>query len=404
MSKKSKHRVHHIAANKKNKVGRRKRYNDDERELFREDYTVKKPCKPCPKQVNMKPREPQPNKYDEQQVKELVNLAAKNQQLLDDMTIDARIAKAKQKKADNIVKTFDIWGAQSPENRKVDFTGKPVPEPHKLSARVPSIDELQGKTCGAIELPQTAVSYNPTYLSQQQVIAKLAKEYISEDKVAAKLKAIRPSNFTSEEVHEEHVNALLKYILERDNIKPAPPDKQDDHTSELDTSEQSSLTINAAASRLPLTDDVRRLLEENKLEAVHMTQTDRRLKRREIREMSQELKVLDDLLTQVNISKLAASIDAGTFDINELASRSIEKTLGATEKKIRQPTDRKIPKEEPPVPLTEDCKGTMRLVKPVGSVLEDRWVSAQRRNLIEVGTPNNPDKQNATREWRVIVH
>lgn len=405
MSKKSKHRVHHIAANKKSKVSRKKHY-DDERELFREDYIIKKPCKPCPKQLSMKLKEPQPNKYEEQQVKELVNLASKNQQLLTDMTIDARIAKAKQKKADNIVKTFDIWGTPVAERKSVDYTGNPIPEPHKLSARVPSVDELQGRTCGAIELPKTAVSYNPTYLSQQQVIEKLAKEYVFEDKIAAKLKAIRPSNFTPEEVHEEHVNALLQYILNRDSAQSESSKKQDedDNTTELEASRQPSLDINAAASSLPLTDEQRRLLEENKFEAVHMTQTDRRLKRREIKEMCQELKVLDDLIKQVHISKLAASIDAGTFDIDKLADKSIVTKLDETEKKIRQPTDRKIPKEEPPVPLTEDCKGTMRLVKPVGSVFEDRWVSAQQRNLIEVGVPNNPDKQNATREWKVIVH
>lgn len=402
MSRKSKHRIHHITASKKSKVSRKRHY-DDERELFREDYVVKKPCNPCPKQVHMKPREPQPNKYDEQQVKEFIKLANENQQLLDEMTLNARIAKAKQKKTDNIVKTFDIWSAPAPEKQVVDYTGKPIPVPHKLSERVPSINELQGKTTSAIELPHTAVSYNPTYLSQQQVIERLARKYISEDKAAAKLRAIRPSSFTPEEVHEEHINALLQYILERDKIKAAPLEQQGSHASEFDTS-QPPLITDTASSRLPLTDEARRLLEENKLEEVHMTQTDRRLKRRQIREMSQELKALDELIKQVHISKLAASIDAGTFDINKLTSQSIETEIGKAEKKIRQPTDRPIPQEEPPVPLTEDCKGTMRLVKPVGSVLSDRWVSAQRRNLIEIGVPNNPDKQNATRQWKVIVH
>ncbi|EFO62590.1 Hypothetical protein GLP15_2426 [Giardia lamblia P15] len=402
MSRKSKHRIHHITVNKRGKAGRRKQY-DDERELFREDYVVKKPCNPCPKQVNMKPREPQPNKYDEERIKEFVKLAGENQQLLDDMTLDARITKAKQEKTDNIIKTFDIWGIPLPERRTTDFTGKPIPVPHKLSERVPGVDELQGKASGAVELPQTAASYNPTYLSQQQVIEKLAKKYISEDKVAMKLKAIRPSSFTPEEVHEEHVNALLQYIVERDKAQ-AQPDQQDDRVSEPNAFEQPLSPTNTAASRLPLTDEVRRLLEEHKLEEVHMTQTDRRLKRRQIREMSQELKVLDDLIKQVHISKLAASIDAGTFDINNLANQSIETELGRIGKKLPQPTDRPVPKEEPPVPLTEDCKGTMRLVKPVGSVLQDRWVSAQRRNLVEIGVPNNPNKQNATREWKVIVH
>ena len=252
-------------------------------------------------------------------------------------------------------------------------------------------------------MPHTAVSYNPTYLSQQQVIERLARKYISEDKAAAKLRAIRPSSFTPEEVHEEHINALLQYIIERDKIKAAPLEQQGSHASEFDTSRPPLIT-DTASSRLPLTDEARHLLEENKLEEVHMTQTDRQLKRRQIREMSQELKVLDELIKQVYISKLAASIDAGTFDINKLTSQSIETEIGKAEKKIRQPTDRPIPKEEPPVPLTEDCKGTMRLVKPVGSVLSDRWISAQRRNLIEIGVPNNPDKQNATRQWKVIVH
>lgn len=403
MSRKSKHRIHHITVNKKSKTGRRRQYSD-ERELFREDYVVKKPCNPCPKQVNMKLREPQPNKYDEEQIKELVKLAGENQQLLNEMTLDARITKAKQKKTDSIVKTFDIWGTPLPEKRTIDFTGKPIPVPHKLSARVPGVDELRGKGSSAVELPQTAVSYNPTYLSQQQVIEKLAKKYVSEDKVAMKLKAIRPSSFTPEEVHEEHVNAILQYIIERDKAQAAQPDQQDGYASEFDASEQSLSVADTAASRLPLTDEIRRLLEEHKLEEVHMTQTDRRLKRRQIREMSQELKVLDELIKQVHISKLAASIDAGTFDINNLANQSIETELGRIEKKVRQPTDRPVPEEEPPVPLTEDCKGTMRLVKPVGSVLQDRWVSAQRRNLVEIGVPNNPNKQNATREWKVIVH
>ena len=69
----------------------------------------------------MKPREPQPNKYDEQQVKEFIKLANENQQLLDDMTLNARIAKAKQKKTDNIVKTFDIWSAPAPDKQVVDY-------------------------------------------------------------------------------------------------------------------------------------------------------------------------------------------------------------------------------------------------------------------------------------------
>lgn len=128
MSRKSKHRIHHITVNKKSKTGRRRQYSD-ERELFREDYVVKKPCNPCPKQVNMKPREPQPNKYDEEQIKELVKLAGENQQLLNEMTLDARITKAKQKKTDSIVKTFDIWGTPLPEKRTIDFTGKPIPVP-----------------------------------------------------------------------------------------------------------------------------------------------------------------------------------------------------------------------------------------------------------------------------------
>lgn len=283
-------------------------------------------------------------------------------QLGADPSIESKLSLKKrmaeiQKEEDRLpVAVYDVWGAPSdpaasPPTRKV---GEPVRSVAEILTSKPTLP---------VDAPSTAVSYNPTFSAQQHAIEKEAARL---EKINAQVDAQRTARYIppsrterQELVRQEFIQSMKTASLPVD----APAAENDAHCaqepdpSSNDDSADAALTVPRKLDRLKIKAGIANL--EKELVAI-----DRQIQR-ELREQ-----FVNELQTKEGAEDEGAT---GAFVVKRRPLR----------RKLRQPgtTLPEVPVSD--VPLMEECNGSLRRLHPQGNLFRERWLSAQRRNIIE---------------------
>ncbi|XP_055944989.1 ribosome biogenesis protein NOP53-like [Argiope bruennichi] len=283
-----------------------------------------------------------------------------------------RVAKAPQLKKDvpqKVVQKGDLFAAEirdlwADEGKSVDpeiedlikfrdeYTCKRTPKVPEHRYQKPSL-------LPAVEVPHSGTSYNPDFFDHQDLLREAVKVEESKQKEEMHLKRVLTDMFPSKA--EAPTQESILQEMSQGLFEEADPE-EDNQT------ETALLSYNPPVSH------------ENRLP---------KAKRRRKKEMKEKerLRKLERLqkkrLSEVyRIKSLKSEIKKEAKETQKKVERNLQRRA---EKMFKPRTLSKYKYENPDleVNLSEELGDSLRTLKPEGNLLEDRYKSLQRRNLIE---------------------
>jgi len=262
---------------------------------------------------------------------------------------------------------YDVWADEAPT--PVDLN--PYLEPVR-TRKVQAPSTLKVKPAAAVHLPAVQVaeagaSYNPTMEDHQDLLRKAHK--VEEDKIAQR----------------EHINKQLEYrreLLELNDDEVAKADDEEEEESDAhsdDDEETRKRKENQKKSRT----------ERNRLRKAKETQQDEK-RRRQDKELNKELHKLNE------IQKTVEELEQEQLENAEKRKARQEEKEKAGLPRLGKYYVQKAPIE---VQLTDELSESLRTLKPEGNAFRDRFVSLQKRNIIEPRLPVNHKRRYRLKEY-----
>ncbi|XP_010739547.2 ribosome biogenesis protein NOP53 [Larimichthys crocea] len=278
----------------------------------------------------------------------------RQKQLLNRRPVDRTVKKAVTEANNNPDREYyDIWGQESKNTADpwyLQQTGKKlVKRPEKLNEK-PSV-------LPAVEVIAPGGSYNPDFFSHQALLQEAhdieVKKQKEEDKIAKQLAVNRADTATEETVFNEQVEGLVEEENEEEEVA-------------LDEEEE-----DGAVGAIVLAD--KKTEKKRKREKAEKIKEQQRLADRRQTDQRQQLFQLRSI--KASIKQQAQKTQAK--QIKRKAKQEAQKAQPRRLGKLKfQPQDMEVQ-------LSDELAGSLRRLKPEGSVLKDRFKSLQKRNLIE---------------------
>ncbi|XP_034461055.1 ribosome biogenesis protein NOP53 [Hippoglossus hippoglossus] len=246
---------------------------------------------------------------------------------------------------------YDIWGQETKDSGDpwyLQQTGKKrVKRPEKLNEK-PSV-------LPAVEVIAPGGSYNPDFFSHQALLKDAheveVKKKKAEDKLERQLAVNKDDTATVDTILQEEVEGLV----EEDEEETAPVEEDDD------------AVVGAIASGQKKTE------RQRKKEKAEKIKGQLRLADRRETDQKQQLFQLRSIKASVKEQEHNTGEKQKLRKANQEAQKSQPRRLGRLK---FQPQDMEVQ-------LSDELAGSLRQLKPEGSVLKDRFKSLQKRNLIE---------------------
>ncbi|XP_058274849.1 ribosome biogenesis protein NOP53 isoform X2 [Hemibagrus wyckioides] len=248
---------------------------------------------------------------------------------------------------------YDLWSAGSPDTADPYYLEqtkkKLVKRPEKLNEK-PSI-------LPAVEVIAPGGSYNPDFLSHQTLLLEAheaeVKKVKAEEKLERKLALNRMDIATEESTFREQVEGLIE---------------EDEGDEKKETQEDSK---DAAIG--PTAQPEKKTERQRKREKAERIKELRKAAERKKLQSRQQLFQLRSIGADVKQRELRTKMRQTKRKAKQEAERALPRRLG----KLRfQDPDLEVQ-------LSDELAGSLRTLKPEGSVLKDRFKSLQKRNLIE---------------------
>ncbi|XP_062274948.1 ribosome biogenesis protein NOP53 isoform X1 [Scomber scombrus] len=247
---------------------------------------------------------------------------------------------------------YDIWGQEPKEVGDAWFlqqTGKKrVKRPEKLNEK-PSV-------LPAVEVIAPGGSYNPDFFSHQALLQEAheveVKKQKAEDKIERQLAVNREDTATEETIYQEQVEGLV----EEDDEEEAAPIEEEEIAS-----------VGAITVAEKKTERQRRKERAEKLK------WQRRQANRLYNNQRQQLFQLRSIKASIKQQEQTTKDNQK----ERLAKKEAEKAQPRRLGKL------KFQAQDLEVKLSDELAGSLRQLKPEGSILKDRFKSLQKRNLIE---------------------
>ncbi|KAK5868281.1 hypothetical protein PBY51_009310 [Eleginops maclovinus] len=249
---------------------------------------------------------------------------------------------------------YDIWAQETKSTADpwyLQQTGKTrVKRPEKLNEK-PSV-------LPAVEVIAPGGSYNPDFFSHQALLQDAheveVKKQKAEDKLERQLAVNKDHLATEETIFREQVEGLV----EEENV-----DEEDAGAEE----EEDGVMFGAISQAIKKTEKDRRRERAEKLKE----------QRREADKVKtfkqQQLFQLRSIKTSIKQDEADTKVKQIQRKANQEAQKSQPRRLGKL----------KFQAQDLEVQLSDELAGSLRQLKPEGSVLKDRFKSMQKRNLIE---------------------
>ncbi|XP_029964890.1 ribosome biogenesis protein NOP53 isoform X1 [Salarias fasciatus] len=279
----------------------------------------------------------------------------KQKRLLNRRPVDRTTKKAVTEANNNPDRDYyDIWGQEPKDSSDpwyLQQTGKKrVKRPESLKEK-PSV-------LPAVEVIAPGGSYNPDFFSHQALLQEAhdveVKKKKQEDKIERQLAFDKKDTATEETKLREQVEGLVE-------------EEEEDEAEAATNQEEEDVAVGAIALAQKKTEKQRKkekalkIKEQQRL--ADRQKTDRQQQLFQLRSIKASIKQREQSTKQKQISRKA----------KQEAQKSQPRRLG----KLKfQPQDLEVK-------LSDELAGTLRQLKPEGSILKDRFKSLQKRNLIE---------------------
>ncbi|KAI0216558.1 Ribosome biogenesis protein NOP53 [Lamellibrachia satsuma] len=260
---------------------------------------------------------------------------------------------------------YDLWGDEVTEAQE-----KPVVQT-SATKTLPHLRKHPSKAA-AVEVPHPGASYNPTYDDHQDLLKKAADVEIAKEKEELKLTRALDDKFPKKSrasLEDDWMKEMAAGLFEEQEWEEE--EEEGDKVKEEAKDEDESTTITG------INPPVRR--DNEKTEKERRKQKLKKDEERKVR-LEKEKKLRNNEIFR--LKSIKAQVRDREKILGERASRRTElkaKKLGET---VRLG---KLKYEEPvlEIKLSDELEGSLRLLKPEGNLLEDRFHSLQKRNIIE---------------------
>ncbi|KAL3056995.1 hypothetical protein OYC64_007476 [Pagothenia borchgrevinki] len=249
---------------------------------------------------------------------------------------------------------YDIW---APE---IKSTADPWYLQQTRKSRVKRPEKLNAKPSAlpAVEVIAPGGSYNPDFFSHQALLQEAhdveVKKQKAEDKLVRQLAVNKDHLATEETIFREQVEGLVEQ-------------EEDDNDEEAGAEDDDGVIVGAIAQALKKTEKDRRK-ERAEILKEQSRQADKEQTFRQ-----QQLFQLRSIKTSIKQDEADTKVKQIQRKANQEAEKSQPRRLGKL----------KFQAQDLEVQLSDELAGSLRQLKPEGSVLKDRFKSMQKRNLIE---------------------
>ncbi|XP_070761995.1 ribosome biogenesis protein NOP53 isoform X1 [Enoplosus armatus] len=273
--------------------------------------------------------------------------------LLNRRPVDRTVKKAVTEANNNPDREYyDIWGQEIKDAADpwyLQQTGKKrVKRPEKLNEK-PSV-------LPAVEVIAPGGSYNPDFFSHQALLQEAheveVKKQKEEDKIAKQLAVNREDTATEETIFREQVEGLV----DEENEEEAAPNE-----------EEGDGAVGAIVMAEKKTE------RQRKRERADKIKEQRRLASRRKTGQHQQLFQLRSIKASIKQQDQKTKANQMQRKAKQEAQKAQPRRLGKL----------KFQAQDLEVQLSDELAGSLRRLKPEGSVLKDRFKSLQKRNLIE---------------------
>eukprot|EP00090_Calanus_glacialis_P044188 TRINITY_DN7861_c1_g1_i1.p1 TRINITY_DN7861_c1_g1~~TRINITY_DN7861_c1_g1_i1.p1 ORF type:complete len:512 (-),score=201.98 TRINITY_DN7861_c1_g1_i1:73-1557(-) len=283
---------------------------------------------------------------------------------------------------------FDLWGkSEEPKLPSAEWvkqiaithaalgTGKFVPK----FAKTRKI--TTGTNVGAVEVPDAGASYNPTVEDHQTLLWKAAMVEIEKEKELQRLERSTTGMFPSRKnapTEKSYIKEMSEGIVELNADEKSTEvdgDESEDEEAEADAPEGVEEDGDAKKSGIKKSGILK-----------PKTRRQKRDQRGRMFEEQKKARERDLKIKEIEISRLK-SINKELKADEVQSVENEEKRKVALEKKMSGPlklSNYNYEPQEIEIKLSDELTGNLRNLKQEGSLLEDRFKSMQRRNMIEV--------------------
>ncbi|XP_029628571.1 ribosome biogenesis protein NOP53 [Salmo trutta] len=242
---------------------------------------------------------------------------------------------------------YDLWGVEAKETADpyyLEQTGKSrVKRPEKLNAK-PSI-------LPAVEVIAPGGSYNPDFFSHQALLLEAHEVEVKREKaelrIERQLAVKREDTATEETVFQE----LVEGLVEEDE----------------DEEEEEDVSIRGGLQQEKKTE------KERKRERADKIKSQQKQAARVFTDKKQQLFQLRSIQATLKRREQRTRERVAQRKANQEAEKSMPRRLGRL----------KFQAQDLEIQLSDEISGSLRTLKPEGSVLKDRFKSMQKRNMIE---------------------
>ncbi|TWW76714.1 ribosome biogenesis protein NOP53 isoform X1 [Takifugu flavidus] len=278
----------------------------------------------------------------------------RQKQLLNRRPVDRAAKKSLTEANNNPGRDFyDIWGQESKPVGDLWYlqqTGKQlVKRPERLNEQ-PSV-------LPAVEVIAPGGSYNPDFFSHQALLQEAhdveVKKHKAEEKIERQLAFDKDDTATEETVFKEQVEGLVE---EDDDAEAAEAANEQDHVA------VGAITLSEKKTE-----------RQRKKEKAEKLKDQRRLAERQQTGQQQQLYQLRSIKSSIRQQEEKTKARRNERKAKQEAQKSQPRRLGRL--KFQAP--------DLEIKLSDELAGSLRQLKPEGSVLSDRFKSLQKRNLIE---------------------
>ncbi|XP_055752145.1 ribosome biogenesis protein NOP53-like [Salvelinus fontinalis] len=243
---------------------------------------------------------------------------------------------------------YDLWGGEAEETADpyyLEQTGKSrVKRPEKLNAK-PSI-------LPAVEVIAPGGSYNPDFFSHQALLLEAHEVEVKREKAELRIErqlAVKQEDTATEEtVFQEQVEGLVE-------------EEEDEEEEEEDVSIRGGLQQEKKTEK------------ERKRERADKIKTQQKQAARAFTDKKQQLFQLRSIQATLKRREQRTRDRVAQRKANQEAEKSMPRRLGRL----------KFQAQDLEIQLSDEIPGSLRTLKPEGSVLKDRFKSMQKRNMIE---------------------
>jgi len=280
----------------------------------------------------------------------------------------------------------DLWAEQEEDKKSLpslEWVGKEAVLQAALGTRGSSATaEFRPRATGslassgsrlpAVEVPGSGASYNPSLAEHQDLLWQAAMVEINKEKEQQRIERQTTGMFPSRAEAPTKQSELQE--MSEGIVELAGEKKEEEEAA--GEGEQEVVQVVVASSLRPKTrkqkrDRRKRLFEEQ----------------RRVREKEVKLKEVEVTRARALNKKLKAE--------EEITKEKSEKRVAAREEKLSGPmklSNYNYEPQEIEIKLSDELTGNLKDIKQEGSLLEDRYKSLQRRNMIEVRQKQKPYK------------